>query len=98
MICGEKDNHEEVKLARRGKVFTYTHDYLLGPGLIPGDGINPATRVVVDMDDGCRLWLEMTDHKLDEVDVDMQIETTFRLIHEKGGYRYYGWRARPVRD
>lgn len=97
MICGEKDNYKEVKIARRGKVFTYTHDYLLGPGLLPGNGFDPTTRVVADMEDGCRLWLEMTDHELKEVDINMPIETTFRLIHQKGGYRYYGWRVRPMR-
>ena len=78
-------------------MFTYTHDYLLGPGLYPGDGISPATRVVADMEDGCRLWLEMTDYKLEEVVIDMPLEITFRLIHQKGDYRYYSWRARPVR-
>ena len=97
MICGEKDNHQEVKISNRGKIFTYTHDYLLGPGLVPGDGINPVIRVVADMEDGCRLWLEMCDSELEEVEIDMPIETTFRLIHQKGGYRFYSWRARPIR-
>jgi len=98
MMCGEIDNHQEVKIGNRGKVFTYTHDYILGPGLFPCDGINPATRVVVDIEDGCRLWLEMTDHKLEEVDIDMPIETTFRLIHQKDDYRFYSWKVRPVRS
>lgn len=97
MMCGEKDNHEEVKIAKKGQVYTYTHDYLVGPGMTPGDGINPATRIVADMQDGCRLWLEMSDHELGEVDIGMVIEATFRLIHQKGGSRYYGWRARPAR-
>jgi uncharacterized OB-fold protein len=50
------------------------------------------------MQDGCRLWLEMSDHELGEVDIGMSIEATFRLIHQKGGSRYYGWRARPARE
>lgn len=97
MMCGEKDNHEEVKIASTGKVFTYTHDYLMGPGMIPGDGINPVTRTIVDMDDGCRLWMEMCDSIPDEVDIGMAVETSFRLLHEKSDYRYYGWRVRPAR-
>jgi hydroxymethylglutaryl-CoA synthase len=97
MICGEKDNHEEVKLAKKGKVFTFTHDYLAGPGLFSGDGINPATRMVVDLDDGCRLAMEMSDYYIDEVQVDMPVELTFRIIHQKGDFKFYSWRARPAR-
>jgi uncharacterized OB-fold protein len=98
MMCGEKDNHEEIKISKKGKVYTYTFDYLMGPGIIPGDGINPTTRAVADMEDGCRLWMEMSDHELGEVNIGMPIEATFRLIHQKGDFRYYGWRVRPVRE
>lgn len=97
IMCGEKDDHDEVKLARRAKVFSYTHDYVLGPGMVPGDGINPATRVIVNLEDGCRILLEMSDHELQEVDVDMPVELTFRLFHQKSDFRFYYWRARPAR-
>jgi len=96
-ICGERDNHERIKLARKGIVFTYTHDYLLGPGNFPSDGITPATRVLIELEDGCRIWLEMTDHDVEEVDIDMPVELTFRLLHQKSDFRFYGWRARPLR-
>jgi len=96
-ICGERENYEKVKLARKGKVFTYTHDYLLGPGNYPSDGITPATRLLIELEDGCRIWLEMTDHDIQEVDVDMPVELTFRLLHQKSDFRFYGWRARPLR-
>jgi len=97
MMCGEKDNHEEVKLAKKGKVFTYCHDYLMGCGMLPADGINPCTRVIVTLEDGCRMWLEMSDCYLDELAIDMPMELTFRLFHQKEGFRFYNWRARPTR-
>lgn len=96
-ICGEKDNHKKTKLARKGKVFTFTHDYLLGPGNFTGDGINPTSRVLAEMEDGCRLWLEMTDHEMEEVNIGTSVEMTFRLLHQKSAFLFYGWRARPVR-
>jgi hydroxymethylglutaryl-CoA synthase len=96
--CGEKDNNVKVKLARKGKVFTFTHDYLLGPGNFTGDGINPTSRVLVDLEDGCRMWLEMTDHEIEEVNIGTSVELTFRLLHQKSGFPFYGWRARPVRQ
>jgi uncharacterized OB-fold protein len=97
-ICNEKDNHEKVKLARKGKVFTYTHDYLLGPGNLPSDGINPTTRLLIELEDGCRIWLEMTDNEIEEVDVGTPVELTFRLLHQKSDFRFYGWRARSLRE
>nr|HID58458.1 hypothetical protein [Desulfobacterales bacterium] len=65
--------------------------------MVPGDGINPATRVVADIEDGCRLWLGMSESGVDEVDIEMPIELTFRVFHQKRDFRYYSWRARPVR-
>jgi len=97
MICGEKDNHEEVKLARRGKIFTYTLDYLVGPGNTEGDGINPAIRAVIDLEDGCRMFLEVVDCEPKDVQIDMPVELTFRLLNEKSDFKHYGWRARPIR-
>ena len=99
--CGEKDNYDEVKLARRGKIFTFTFDYLAGSGGAYGDyaALNPAIRAVVDLEDGCRTFLELTDcePKPEEVGIDMPVELTFRLITEKSNYRFYGWRGRLVR-
>ena len=97
MMCSKKDNYEEVKLARKGKVFSFTHDYLQGCGGVPGDGINPCTRVIVDLEDGCRMWREMSDHTLQEVKIDSPVELTFRLIRKTDGFPYYGWRVRPER-
>jgi len=97
MVCSAKDNYREVKLARRGKVFSFTHDYLLGCGGVPGDGLHACTRAIVDLEDGCRLWREMSDNTLQEVKIDMPVELTFRLIRRTGGFPYYGWRVRPVR-
>jgi len=95
--CGTKGNHAKVKLARKGKVFTFTHDYLLGPGNYTGDGINPTSRVLVDLEDGCRIWLEMTDSDIEEINIGTQVELTFRLLHQKSDFPFYGWRARLFR-
>ena len=96
-VCGVRDNHDRVKLSRKGKVFTFTHDSLLGPGNLPADGVSATTRVLVELEDGCRIWLEMTDHDIDAVNVDTPVELTFRLLHQKSDFLFYGWRARPVR-
>jgi 3-hydroxy-3-methylglutaryl CoA synthase len=95
--CDAKDDHTDVKISRKGKVFTYAHDMLLGPGSTPADGFNFTTRTVLNMDDGFRMAVEMTDNTQQEVDINMPVELTFRLLHEKGDFPCYGWRSRPVR-
>jgi uncharacterized OB-fold protein len=101
VACGEKDNYDEVKLAKRGRIYTFTFDYLAGPGGAFGEyaALNPAIRIVVDLEDGCRTFLEMTDcePKPEEVTIDMPVELTFRLISERSNFKFYGWRGRPVR-
>ena len=95
--CGAMNKHTDVKLARTGKVFSYTHDLLMGPGGTASDGLNPCTRAIVDLDDKCRLFVEMTDNETSEVEIGMPVELTFRILHEKNGFPFYGWRVRPVR-
>lgn len=88
--CRKKDDFEEVRLARTGKVFTYTNDYLRPVGS------EPTPTCVVELDDGARVFLFMTDCPSEKVAVDMPVELTFRLIHQGGGFNNYGWKCRPV--
>ncbi len=95
--CRAYDDAAEVKIVSTGKIFTYTHDYLMAHGTMPGDGLTPWTRAVLDMDDGCRLFLEVVDAESDEIKIGAPVERTFRRLHQKGGYCFYGWRARPLK-
>lgn len=89
--CGSKDNFTDVKLSHRGTIFTYTHDYLFpGPDL-------PYTQSVIQLDDGCRIYLALTDSDSNEVAIDMPVELTCRRIHDGYGFHNYYWKARPVK-
>lgn len=91
--CQAKDDYEEVKLAKTGKVFTFTLDHLVG-----GDYLeNPVPRVSIELDGGGRIFLEMTDCESKEVKVDMPVELTFRCVHEGAGFHNYYWKCRPLR-
>jgi hydroxymethylglutaryl-CoA synthase len=43
--------------------------------------------------------LDMTEieNPTENVKIDMQVELTFRLMHEGGEFRNYYWKCRPVR-
>lgn len=91
--CGTKDQLEEVKLARKGTIYTFTLDHLYA-----GDYLNtPIPRAVVELEGGSRLFLEVTDCNPKEVTWGMPLELTFRRLHEGADFHNYYWRGRPIR-
>ncbi len=97
--CGAKDSYEEVKLGDKGRIYTYTIDYLIMPGNYTGDGIHPHCVAVVDLEGGGRVFFEVTDvlRDFEGVECDAEVERTFRLLFEKADFRYYGWKVRLPR-
>ncbi len=88
--CAHPGGLEEVKLARRGRLFTFTNDYLF-------ESPDPPTaHAVVDLEGGGRLYCQLTDCEPERVEIDMPLELTFRRIHEGGGFNNYFWKARPA--
>lgn len=96
--CGSQD-FDEVKLGFRGRIYTFTIDYLVSPGNYVGDGVHPHCVAVVDLEGGGRVFFELTDVLRDfkGIECDAEVERTFRLLFEKNDFRYYGWKARLVR-
>lgn len=97
--CGAKDSYEEVRLGDRGRIYTFTIDYLVMPGNYTGDGVHPHCVAVVDLDGGGRVMFEITDtlRNFEGIECDAEVERTFRLLFEKNRFRYYGWKARMPR-
>jgi len=87
--CGAKDDFTDQRLVRRGRLFTFTHDYL---AVCPDP---PYTQAVIDLDDNCRIYLSLTDCDPESVRIDMPVELTFRNIHDSYGFHNYFWKARP---
>jgi hydroxymethylglutaryl-CoA synthase len=88
--CGQREGLEDVKLTRRGTLFTFTNDYLFdSPDA-------PVPHAVVDLDGGGRVYVQMTDCDPERVQIDMPVELTFRKYHEGFGMHNYFWKARPA--
>lgn len=90
--CGSKDEFDLIPLAKAGKVFTYTEDYLTGAAFEEFAGT-----VVLDLDGGGRFRALTSESEAGETRIDMPMELVFRNIHEGAGYNNYFWKARPVR-
>jgi hydroxymethylglutaryl-CoA synthase len=91
--CSALDKMEPVKLAKRGRIFTFTLDHLVGGEYLE----TPVPRVVVDMDGGGRVFFDMTDVNPSDVHIGMEIQLTFRRLHDGAGFHNYYWKARPPR-
>ncbi|MBI4609841.1 MAG: OB-fold domain-containing protein [Candidatus Rokubacteria bacterium] len=87
--CSSK-NLVEYKIARRGKVFTFTKDHLV-PNPDP-----PTVMVAADLDGGGRFYGQLTDCDPGRVTFEMPVELTFRRIHEGDELGNYFWKFRPL--
>ncbi|MBM4247367.1 MAG: hydroxymethylglutaryl-CoA synthase family protein [Deltaproteobacteria bacterium] len=88
--CKAREGLEPVKLRKKGVIFTYTVDHLAA------NLDHPMGMVVVDLDGGGRVYVQMTDCTPDEVKIGAPVELTYRRLHSGGeNYNYY-WKARPV--
>ena len=94
-FCRADDQLEHVKLSKKGTIFTFTLDHLVG-----GSYLNtPVPRCVVDLEGGGRVLVNMTEIEKPEenVKIGMEVEMTFRKEHEGAEFKNYYWKCRPVR-
>ena len=92
-VCGSCHNHTglvEKRLARRGRVFTFTKDFLYDAP------VQPTVMAVVDLAEGGRFLCQMTDVDPAAVEIGMQVELVLRRMREGAGDHYYYWKCRPV--
>ncbi|MBI2880017.1 MAG: OB-fold domain-containing protein [Candidatus Tectomicrobia bacterium] len=89
--CRAMDDFEDVRLSRRGRVFTYTVDHLV-PTPDP-----PVVMASADLEGGGRFYGQVADCAPDEVSVGMEVELCLRRLHEGGGFHHYFWKMRPAK-
>jgi 3-hydroxy-3-methylglutaryl CoA synthase len=88
--CSAKDEYEDVKLPRKGKIYTLAKDYLF-PNPDP-----PTVMAVADMEGGGRFYGQLTDCDPARVKIGMSVELTFRKFHQGEGFYNYFWKLRPT--
>ena len=90
--CQARDDLTPLRLSDKpGKVFTYSMDYLAGTT------DTPLVIAVVDFDGGGRALCMVTDRELDEIQVGMPVEMSFRKLRVVNGIHNYYWKAVPRR-
>jgi len=87
--CRAKDDFEEVRLCgRKGKLFSYSFEFIRGNVPIG----------LVNLEGGGRVFVELTDVDPDELKIDLPVELTFRRLNvwREGDMYGYFWKATPI--
>ena len=88
--CGAKDTMEDFKLGRKGRVYTYTNDHVyLNPD-------PPETLAVIDLEGGGRFFGQVVDVNPQDMRIGLEMELSFRKLHDGQDVANYFWKARPV--
>ena len=91
IACHNHDSLQEVPLAHTGQVFTFTRDHLY----VAAD--SPTIMSVVDLDEGGRLYIQMTDVDPEDVCIGDTVVLTLRRRKEGSTMHHYYWKCRPMR-
>lgn len=84
--CKTKLGEKKVALEKKGKIFTFTQDYVF-----PGKDLC-VTMAVIDLENGGRIFTQMTDLD-EEVKVGDQVNLVYRKVHDGANYPNYFWKA-----
>ena len=90
--CRAHEDSTPLRLSDRlGHVFTYSMDYLAGTT------DTPLVIAVIDFDGGGRVLCMITDRELDEIQIGMPVDMSFRKLRVVNGIHNYYWKAVPQR-
>jgi 3-hydroxy-3-methylglutaryl CoA synthase/uncharacterized OB-fold protein len=88
--CFTKDDWEPFRLSdQRGRLLSYTFDFFF-------PAAEPPTIMTVTEVAGCRVQVQLTNARPEDVALDMPVEYVFRKIHDAGGKPNYFWKASPA--
>lgn len=91
--CGSLDDYDEFPAATSiCKLYTFSVDQYAGRSDDP-----LLIQAVAESPNGARIYTIMTDFVQSDVKVGMDVEFTFRRMHELGNFPNYFWKLRPLR-
>jgi 3-hydroxy-3-methylglutaryl CoA synthase len=89
--CQARDQFDDIRLSdSSGEVFTFTRDY------VAASPSPPVVTAFVDLEEGGRVFCEITDCDPEKIEIGTVVEMTFRMVHEAAGIPHYSWKGRPV--
>jgi hydroxymethylglutaryl-CoA synthase len=90
--CQNRSGLEEIRMRRRGTVFTFTKDYLYKAP------VSPVVVGVIELKDGARFYCQLTDVDAVAIGIGQKVQLTLRRLKDGGRMHHYYWKCRPVED
>lgn len=92
--CHSKDQYtEESRADAKLKLFSFSVDRLAGRSDDP-----IVVQSIANDEQGIRFYMTMTDMQEDKIKIGMELDFTFRKIHDLANLPNYYWKFRPIRD
>lgn len=92
--CHAKDQYtEESRTDAALKLFSFSVDRLAGRSDDP-----VVIQSIADDQQGIRFYMTMTDVQEDQIKIGMDLNFTFRKMHDLANFPNYYWKFRPIRD
>jgi len=98
--CGKKSEFEPIRLSGKGKIYSYT---IIAAGSTPPEFLLQEKYVgsypvaVVELVEGPKIVAQLTDCKVEELKIGLEVEAVFRKIYEDNQVIRYGIKFRPIR-
>lgn len=88
--CHGRKGLQEIRMRRRGRVFTFTKDYLYNAP------VSPVGVAVIELEDGARFFCQLTDIETEAIEIGQRVQLTLRRLKDGGRMHHYYWKCRPV--
>lgn len=93
--CAKKrENVEEVRLGKRGKVYSYSCQIYQPPAPFRMEPFEPYALGMVDFPEGLRVWGMFT--RKDNLEIGMEVETVAGRLYSEGNTDYMTWMWKPI--
>jgi len=90
--CKTKEQFENVRLSdKKAVLFTWAEDYLTRTIEMPN------IMSIVNFEGGGRMQCLMSDFERDEIELNMPVEMSFRILDSREGIHNYAWKCTPLR-
>jgi hydroxymethylglutaryl-CoA synthase len=90
--CQNRSGLQEIRMSRRGTVFTFTKDYLYNAP------VSPVGVGVIELEDGARFYCQLADVDAEAIGIGQKVQLTLRRLKDGGRMHHYYWKCRPVEE
>jgi uncharacterized protein len=90
----KRENIEDIRLSKKGKVYSYTCQIYQPPAPFRMEPFEPYALGMVDFPEGLRVWGMFT--RKENLKIGMEVETVAGRLYTDGDTEYMTWMWKPI--